>query len=100
MAAKGKERTRYENPISVARRIEGEPPPSGRNSRIDATIAAIVDQTSDGSWVVIDKAGRPASTVQSSLQSASKRRGVNLETRTADGEVYVRVAKEPSRGKS
>jgi hypothetical protein len=99
MAAKGKERTKYENPISVAQKIEGEPPRSTRNSQVGATIEAIVEQTSDGGWVQIDKAGRPASTVQSSLQSAGKRRGVALETRTSDGEVYVRVAPK-GKGKS
>lgn len=81
---------RYEEPVTLGEVIQ-DLPATGRESKIAGVVDAVVEATKNGGWVALATGGRKNATVQSSVQSAAARRGIRMQTRLRDGQVYARV---------
>ena len=82
---------RYDEAITL-----GEPqmelPPSNRESKTNAIVDAIVEATGEtGAYVPLNLGGRKTTSVQSAVQSTAAKRGVKIQTRTSQGQLYARV---------
>lgn len=78
---------KFSNPVSISE-VGVDAPKTGRSSIYDEVIQGIVD--ADGQWVVLDNGGRQPNSVQSSLTSTAKNRGIKLNATIQDGKVHVR----------